>query len=84
MSLAGWATLTNSTGTVFEQAEVQLVAGKLNILAAEEGGSAAEPRLPAERAAKARPTRARHHATKPHSAEVALLRDCFATDMPLP
>ena len=43
MSLAGWATLTNSTGTVFEQAEVQLVAGRLNILAAEEGGSAAEP-----------------------------------------
>ena len=28
MRLAGWATLTNSTGTVFEQAEVQLVAGQ--------------------------------------------------------
>ena len=46
MSLAGWATLTNSTGAVFEQAEVQLVAGRLNILAAEEGGSAAEPVYP--------------------------------------
>ena len=46
MRLAGWATLTNSTGTVFEQAEVQLVAGRLNILAAEEGGSAAEPVYP--------------------------------------
>ena len=43
MRLAGWATLTNSTGAVFEQAEVQLVAGRLNILAAEQGGSAAEP-----------------------------------------
>ena len=32
----------NSTGTVFEQAEVQLVAGKLNILEAGEGGSRAE------------------------------------------
>ncbi len=36
------ATLVNSTGAVFEQAEVQLVAGRLNILAAEEGGSRAE------------------------------------------
>ena len=43
MRLAGWATLTNSTGTMFEQAEVQLVAGRLNILAFDEGGSAAEP-----------------------------------------
>ena len=43
MRLAGWATLTNSTGAVFEQAEVQLVAGRLNILPFGEGGSAAEP-----------------------------------------
>ena len=37
MTLKGWATLTNSTGTAFEQAEVQVVAGKLNILGAERG-----------------------------------------------
>ncbi len=82
MSLAGWATLTNSTGTVFEQAEVQLVAGRLNILAAEEGGSAAEPRLPSdgESAVDARTTLMNEDAL----AEVAQLRDCFATDIPLP
>src|SRR6185436_7783091 len=28
MSLAGWATLTNSSGSAFEQADVQLVAGR--------------------------------------------------------
>ena len=68
MRLAGWATLTNSTGTVFEQAEVQLVAGKLNILAAEERGSAAEPSFIDDN------DRA--------MADVAMLRECFAADVP--
>jgi hypothetical protein len=40
MDLSGWATLTNSTDAAFEQAEVQLVAGRLNILAEADGGSA--------------------------------------------
>src|SRR5688572_28335635 len=39
MDLTGWATLTNRTDTAFSQAEVQLVAGTLNILAAADGGS---------------------------------------------
>ena len=81
MRLAGWATLTNSTGAVFEQAEVQLVAGRLNILAAGEGGSAAEPVYPesGETRVEARDRIARAEA----DAEVALLRDCFATEEPV-
>src|SRR5690606_21450153 len=39
MDLRGWATLTNRTDATFSQAEVQLVAGTLNILAAADGGS---------------------------------------------
>jgi hypothetical protein len=82
MSLAGWATLVNSTGTVFEQAEVQLVAGKLNILGAEEGGSSAERVFTRgdETAVDARQRVINEDA----SAEVALLRDCFESDVPLP
>ena len=82
MRLAGWATLTNSTGTVFEQAEVQLVAGRLNILGREEGGSAAEPVYTefGENEVDARARIIDEEAT----AEVALLRECFATDIPQP
>jgi hypothetical protein len=81
MRLAGWATLTNSTGAVFEQADVQLVAGRLNILAPEEGGSAAEPVYAddGETEVEARARSLNQRA----SAEVALLRDCFASDVPL-
>jgi len=81
MSLAGWATLTNSTGAMFEQAEVQLVAGRLNVLAATEGGSAAVPAYPrrGETAVDARERVRREDA----AADVALLRECFASDLPV-
>lgn len=81
MRLAGWATLTNSTGAVFEQAEVQLVAGRLNILAFYDGGSAAEPvyALPGETDVEARERILRGNA----SVDVALLRECFATELPV-
>ncbi len=39
MALEGWITLTNATSASFVQAQVQVVAGRLNIVAAEEGGS---------------------------------------------
>lgn len=81
ISLAGWATLTNSTGTAFEQAEVQLVAGRLNILDAEEGGSRAEPVYPDEDESEA-DARARLIGEQA-AEEVALLRECFASDVPL-
>ncbi len=81
MHLAGWATLTNSTGTVFEQAEVQLVAGRLNILAAEEGGSAAEAVYAGndetDIEARERIIRARA------ASEVALLHECFGSEVPV-
>jgi hypothetical protein len=82
MRLNGWATLTNSTGTVFEQAEVQLVAGRLNILAAEAGGSAAEPVYAneGESVVDARERIVRESA----ELEVSLLRECFASEVPLP
>jgi hypothetical protein len=81
MRLAGWATLTNSTGTVFEQAEVQLVAGRLNILSFDEGGSAAEPVYAdgdetdievGERILRAEA-----------NLDVELLRECFASEVPV-
>jgi hypothetical protein len=80
MRLAGWGTLTNWTGTAFEQAEVQLVAGKLNILEEYEGGSAAEP-VYAERGENEVDARARI-INEEAVAEVALLRECFAADVP--
>jgi hypothetical protein len=82
MRLNGWATLTNSTGTAFEQAEVQLVAGRLNILAAEEGGSEAEPVYAndGESDVDARARIIQEEAL----GEVALLRECFASDVPVP
>jgi hypothetical protein len=82
MQLSGWATLTNSTSTAFEQAQVQVVAGKLNILAAEEGGSAAEPVYANgnESNVDARDRIVRDAA----QTEVALLRRCFATPLPQP
>jgi hypothetical protein len=81
MRLAGWATLTNSTGATFEQAEVQLVAGRLNILASEEGGSAAPPVFArdGDNAVEARARLVQQEA----EAGVALLRDCFASDLPV-
>ncbi len=80
MRLAGWATVTNATGTVFDEAEVQLVAGRLNILAAEEGGSAAEP-VYADDGETDVEARARIIHEEALS-EVALLRECFAADLP--
>jgi hypothetical protein len=81
MRLAGWATLTNATGATFEQAEVQLVAGRLNILPSFERGSAAEPVYPrdGESAVEARERLVREQA----AAEVAVLRECFASDLPI-
>jgi hypothetical protein len=82
MHLAGWATLTNSTGAVFEQAEVQLVAGRLNILPAEEGGSAAE-QVYAEGAEI--DIDAREQVLREESRlDVALLRGCFTSEVPAP
>ena len=82
MRLAGWATLTNSTGTAFDQAEVQLVAGRLNILGAGEGGSATEPVYAGEAESNA-DARARSIDDEA-AAGVALLRECFASDVPVP
>ena len=81
MTLAGWATLTNSTGAVFEQAEVQLVAGRLNILDAEEGGSAAEF-VDTEEGETETDARVRE-LQEDASEDVAMLRECFATQVPV-
>ncbi len=82
MRLSGWATLTNFTGTAFEQAQVQMVAGKLNILSKQEGGSAAEPVYPngQETAIEARERLVREEA----ETGVAMLRDCFPRQLPVP
>ncbi|HEU4619655.1 MAG TPA: hypothetical protein VFV10_16580 [Gammaproteobacteria bacterium] len=39
LALRGWITLTNSTGTSFAEAQVQIVAGRLNLVDASDGGS---------------------------------------------
>jgi hypothetical protein len=81
MALKGWATLTNATGSAFAQAEVQVVAGRLNVLDSYEGGSRAEPVYPTEgeSAVDARARLVEEQA----AAEVALLRDCFAAPVPV-
>lgn len=43
MNLEGWITLRNDTGASFRQAAVQLVAGRLNLLFEDQGGSRAMP-----------------------------------------
>jgi hypothetical protein len=80
LQLTGWATVTNATGRLFHDAEVQLVAGVLNVLSAEDGGSALEPALAGSglAAVDARAERIDGEAT----AAAALLRECFATDLP--
>jgi hypothetical protein len=80
LHLVGWATLTNATGRVFDDAEVQLVAGVLNVLPAEDGGSAPEPALAGNglAAVDARAERIDGEATT----AAALLRECFATELP--
>lgn len=70
MDLSGWATLTNRTDAAFEQAEVQLVAGRLNILAVANGGSRAQSMLQDVNA-------------PPEAHGIALLSDCFATAIPI-
>lgn len=42
MQLAAWITLMNATSARFEQAEIQVVAGKLNLVDAEDRGSASD------------------------------------------
>jgi hypothetical protein len=78
MSVMGWATLMNGTSRAFAEAEVQLVAGVLNVLPAEEGGSAAEAELAAAQSVDARAARVDGEA----AAATALLRECFAIPPP--
>lgn len=80
LHLTGWATLVNSTGRAFDDAEVQLVAGVLNVLPAEDGGSALEPSFDGSgaEAVDARAERIDREAM----ARAASLRECFATELP--
>jgi hypothetical protein len=77
LALTGWVTLTNDTGATFEQAEVQVVAGALNLLPAEEHGSRNEYGGDQSSAA-ARAAEIRAEAEQ----RLALLTSCFA--MPVP
>lgn len=43
MRLAGWVTLHNDTNSGFQQAQVQVVAGRLNLTRADQGGSRPQP-----------------------------------------
>jgi hypothetical protein len=70
LRLAGWATLKNATDRDFAEAEVQLVAGRLNVLSAEEGGSAPDDAVGEDEALAA------------EALEGAVLRGCFAADLP--
>jgi hypothetical protein len=82
MDLAGWATVTNSSGKVFDQAELQLVAGQLNVLDGEDGGSRAADD---SRAAGSLPFEAPVPIAAPSAEAGAVrLRDCFAVDPPEP
>jgi hypothetical protein len=70
MALTGWVTLNNLTGTSFKQAQVQVVAGRLNLIDAGDGGSQdALPEGPSE---------------EQIDAEVQLLTRCFPDRQILP
>jgi hypothetical protein len=81
MNLTGWATVTNSSSKVFDQAELQLIAGQLNVLAGEAGGSGAEQDAAGsdELQIDARARLANESAV----ADALLLRDCFAAEVPV-
>ncbi len=87
MNLTGWVTLRNDTNSDFRQAQVRVVAGKLNLLDSEEDGSAVpydydgdedsiddETGLPVTRADL---LRARDE--EDTADQVALLQRCFST-----
>ena len=81
MELMGWVTLTNRTSTSFAAAEVQVVAGDLNYVDAEEGGSRAPEEYYVEE--DETPLEARDRALRQEiEGELALLRDCFAVPLP--
>jgi len=82
MRLDGWATLTNRTATAFVQAQVQVVAGNLNLIDAEQHGSRGgfEPGYEDGSSAGALDRDARTEAE--HA--VATLRGCFVTPLPVP
>ena len=82
MRLDGWATLTNRTGTAFAQAQVQVVAGRLNLIGAEQRGSRGdfEPRDDEDNVnADVLDRAARAEAEK----AVAALRGCFPAPLPV-
>jgi hypothetical protein len=80
MDIKGWVTLTNHTGTSFAQADVYVVAGQLNYIAAEEGGSAAEEfySFDDETLLEAREEELRSEIEY----ELALLRGCYSIPVP--
>jgi hypothetical protein len=80
LDLTGWATVTNSSGKVFEQTELQLVAGQLNIYPESDGGSGAEPIRP-QRGESQVDARERL-AESGTLADALLLRECFEAEMP--
>ena len=77
MDLAGWATVTNGSGRAFSQAELNLVAGRLNILYADDGGSRAD-RNPQQRSV----TERRILEEETAAVEAALLTGCFESEPP--
>ncbi len=67
MDLSGWITLRNDTGSNFRQAQVQVVAGQLNLKRADEGGSQPAASL----------DNLREQEEQQGSDQLALLRGCY-------
>lgn len=85
MDLAGWATVTNSSGRSFNEAELQLVAGRLNVLSAERGGSrAASDRSRQDEEYRAGMLRliAQNNPAQAALIQSALRADCFVSPTP--
>jgi hypothetical protein len=72
MELMGWVTLTNNTGTAFDAAEVQVVAGRLNYVDADEGGSAPEEDSSFDLGGRYSPSE-----SELQEIDLMLLRSCF-------
>lgn len=87
MHLTGWLTLHNDTGSAFAQAEVQVVAGRLNLLPPYSGGSRPPYRGFDERSIdeetglpSTRYDQQREQENSQAEAELTVLRNCYPLD----
>ena len=86
MNLTGWVTLRNESNVSFKDAQVQLVAGKLNLIDEDEGGSRPSESLPGDEDRPAGTTAYDELAERERAGaayQLEILRGCFALPEPV-